>query len=144
MQYTIRVVMFLILIGLSVISSNLRNAMNSQMSIQSIGIFIINGLFVLVMLHAYGLSKSITRHLGIIIFESVVLFVLIMVSFLPQIDPLLNNLITKQFPSALDNLLFVHYIQFITMYWLTTFVIILRNRNLRRNNLSSAIRYMRS
>lgn len=144
MAYLIRFILLVILIGLSILSNGLKGDVNTGFGIESLGLCVINILFIITIIYAYSSSKKITRSVGVIILESIILVVLIVLSFKPQLNEILDPYLTHLVSNYLTNGPSIYYAQFILGFWLLTFSNILTNRDNRRKSMTNTVRYMRS
>lgn len=143
MVYIKRVLFLLLLVGLSILANDIRPELNTRFSLGTIGLALVNILFVISLIVAFNVSKEITRSVWIIGIEIIILALLLSLSFLPQLDELSNHKITNQI-KIFNNSSFVNYMQMIFGFWIISFTNIMKNKNFRRNSLTNSIRYMRS
>ncbi|PKM95755.1 MAG: hypothetical protein CVU84_02830 [Firmicutes bacterium HGW-Firmicutes-1] len=142
MQYLKRLLSLLLLVSLALINNWVRPNVSTSFSVHTILYCVINILLVLGIIVAYNLSKHVTKNMIVIIVDSVILIMLFIISFLPQIDMVLGDVLNNQFKISLKDINFIYYMQFIFGYWAITYVMILKNINIKRGNVISSIRYM--
>lgn len=142
MAYLKRFSLLVILIGLSILSNELKGDVNTGFEIEAIGMCLVNVLFIIIIIYAYNVSQNITRSTSVIVFESIILVILIIYSFKPQINELLDQYIS----SPLDYhkiSLSTYSAQLLLGFWIVSFINILRNRGFRRKSMINTARYMR-
>lgn len=142
MLYLKRIISLIIMVAFAWTNNILIKQMDSKFSIQGIAFCIINILLVLLIIFAYHLSKSITKNIIIIIIEYLVMAILIIIAFLPQVESILGNILMNRLKLTIDDISFIHMMQFILGYWIISFINIIRSVNVKRGNVISSIRYM--
>lgn len=142
MQYLKRILSLILLVLLAFINNWIRPKVSTSFSAHTMLYYIINILLILVIIVAYNSSRNIAKNIAVIIIDSVILVMLFVISLLPQIDAILDNVIVNQLKVSVKDMNFIYYMQLIFGYWVITYVSILKSVNIRRRNVISSIRYM--
>lgn len=140
MQYLKRLFLLFVLVGIVYFKVNYFPDFESTFGLYNVVGFILNILFVFIVILIVLVSKNIIRNTGIIIFDIIVLLTLLFFSFYVPIYYLGENIVTHHFAFIIDNLSVVHYSQLIFGVWLCSFMLILFNK---RNLRTDYRRYMR-
>ncbi|PKM49885.1 MAG: hypothetical protein CVV02_14175 [Firmicutes bacterium HGW-Firmicutes-7] len=142
MQYLKRVLSLILLVSLALMNNWIGPKVSTSFSVYTILFCVMNMLLVLVIIVAYNLSRSITKNSIVVIIDSIILIILFLLSFLLQIDTVLDNTIINQLKLLPNNMNFIYYMQLIFGYWTITYILILKSVHVRRGNVISSIRYM--
>lgn len=142
MLYLKRILSLILMVVLAWINNIILKQITNKLSVQVIVFCVINIVIVLLMVYSYNISKSITKNILIMLVEFIILAILIIIAFLPQIDGMIGNVLMARFKLTMEDIGFIHMMQFILGSFIISFVNIIRSVNIKRGNVISSIRYM--
>jgi len=142
MLYLKRMITLIIMVAFAWINNILAKQMSSKFTIQAFGFCIINVLLVALFIYGYHISKSITKNFIVMLIEYLIMAVLIIGAFMPQIDGVIGNILMPHFKLTSDDMSFILMMQLILGYWIVSFVNVFRSVHIKRGNVINSIRYM--